>query len=115
MRLGGILQRIFLVHRNLYGATLDNFEQMVGDVEQVGAFGGISVERRPRSDQRSFGLQDVDVERFDLAGGALALLEKALEYGSRAPRGYVYSSPDPRALRLRWEYPGLRWNRKSGR
>src|SRR6185312_3350390 len=70
MCLGGVLERIFLVHGDLHSAGTDDLEQIARRHQQILALGGIVIERRPRRKQRAFLLQDVDVERFDLAGGA---------------------------------------------
>src|SRR5581483_8833771 len=70
VRLLRVLERVFLVHRDFHRAGADLLEQVRGDGEQVFALGGVVVERRPRRKQRAFGLQDIDVESFDLAGRA---------------------------------------------
>src|ERR1700733_6540243 len=75
--LGGVCEGIFLVDRDLDGAALSHFEQMVGDGEQVGALGVVSVQRRTGRKQRALLLQDIDVEGFDLPRGAAEADEHA--------------------------------------
>src|SRR6185369_4796167 len=62
VRLPGFLQRILVFDRYLDGAGADLLEQVLGHGHQVLALGGVVVERRPRGEERTLGLQDVDVE-----------------------------------------------------
>ena len=65
MRLLRILERIFLIHRNLDRAACDHLEQLIRRLEQVLALGGIIVERRTSGEQRALRLQNIDVEGVD--------------------------------------------------
>src|SRR6266852_272812 len=68
MRLLRVLERIFLVHRDLHRPARNHVEQVVRGLEQVLALGDIVVERRTGGEQRALGLQNVDVEGIDRAG-----------------------------------------------
>src|SRR6266550_7782335 len=59
VRLADVLERVFLVDRDFHLAACHHVEQVVGDREQILAFGGISVERRARAEQRALLLQEV--------------------------------------------------------
>ena len=56
MRLGGVLERIFVTGRNLHGTRANLLEQILGSRHQVFALGGIVVERRAGGEQRALGL-----------------------------------------------------------
>ncbi len=86
MRFDGVVQRVFLIDRDFDRALADDIEQPIGDSEQILAFGGIGVQRRPGREQRSLGLQNVDVESVDLARRA-AIADKIAERREAIERG----------------------------
>src|SRR5262249_45308431 len=57
-----VFERIFLIHRDLDRAARHHLEQVLRDREQVLAFGRIGVQRWTGREQRTFGLQEIDVE-----------------------------------------------------
>src|SRR5260370_36404941 len=77
VRLLRILERVFLIHRNLARPARHDLEQLIRGLEQVLAFGSVMVERRTGGKQRALGLQDIDIEGLDLSRGAAEAHEHA--------------------------------------
>src|ERR1700738_2242576 len=77
VRLLRVFQRIFLVHGDLDHAARHHVEQIVCGLEQVLASGDVSVERRAGGEQRSFRLQNVDIEGIDRSGRRAEAYETA--------------------------------------
>src|SRR5437764_12647798 len=68
VRLAGVLERVFLVHRYLHLADSYDVEQIACDGEQVIPLCRIGIERGAGGKQRAFALQQVDVECLDRSG-----------------------------------------------
>src|ERR1043165_6792202 len=77
VRLHGVLELVFLIPPNLDLAAADHVEQVLGGGDEVLALGDVVVERRAGREQRTLGLQDVDVESFNLPRGAAEAREHA--------------------------------------
>src|SRR5262249_7393898 len=67
MGLCRVLQRVFLVDRNLDLAAPDHVEQLLGRREQILALGRVGVERGPRDVERALLREDAEIERLDRA------------------------------------------------
>src|SRR5438270_7330030 len=68
VRLAGVLERVFLVHRYLHLAASYDVEQIARDGEQVIPLCRIGIERGAGGEQRTLALQQVDVERLNRSG-----------------------------------------------
>src|ERR1700719_4457809 len=79
VRLGDVLEGVALVDRDLHLAAGHHAEQVVGDRQQILALGRIGIEGRTSGEERALGLQDIDAEGLDRAGG----VAKAHEHAER--------------------------------
>src|SRR4030095_11004674 len=77
MRLLHVLERVFLIDRDLDLAARHHAEQVVGDRKQVLALGRLGVERRARTEQRTGLMQKIYMKHLYGARGIAEAREHA--------------------------------------